>query len=344
MKKVNVSKLSQVGLDESLQILCDLRWDYQDLQPEARAAGLWWIEPFARTYAGDLVGVRLAPGTSSAPVELVTLGHRNVLTLSSSTKTLVPRLLVATPGESTWDTLKSLDAEAWRQLGKLHGALGGDAAGLASVRTRAEDGSGKALCAGKKAKPHEIRAGIATILKETDPACSEMVDCILALAQDDTTKSYPTQGSAFDVKVQSLSFAWHLDQGDEEIARKWAESLIVQPMNLDPTSLSGVASLFPNPAVNALKTYQAACALLENHSDLGKVARATCKRGYDGSAHLELAARFRQEKRPLDAFHALINAAYFEASRSQAFDEALDLAKTSPWKHVVRVLERWKKA
>lgn len=346
MTFASLFSVEKLKLDEEHLILCDLRWDLDHLLADMKKRGLWWIVPLGRTYGRDILGTRLTPLLSpqKAPVEFVAVQPRNVVTIASSPAHVVENRLASTPGNlEAWDSIAKMPEAGWKQLGALHDALGGTPSHWAQVRKRLTAMETRRECADQATPMSKRREAITKLWSDLDPPSAPFRKYVLDAREDDEAPVPVPQCGPFQVALNSVAFCVRESAGDDDEAAIVADYLFMYPPNLDAWTLGGSPSIFPEVAVEAMRTYRKIAQHVPSTSRLFALAKAVkeAPASYDGKAHLAAASDLASDGEPVMAYVLAIGASYFEKAREEAFRFVVDLARRQSWREVSEVLARW---
>lgn len=344
-----------VELSDEIQRLVNTRFDIgEETFEEIFCAGSWWVIPFARTFEGKPIGLRLTPKLKPADSPVLVANESNALTVSTRPATYLPARVfrtMTTPGR--WKTVAELKDAGWKELGKLHHALGGTDEGLEALRKLAAD---------EKARDAQLDAKLAVNIRATldgldrlDPypeAKTARAYCRSARFEKKAPFPLPEAG-VWDSWVATLAFVLHRDEENREgeLTASWA--VVRQPPGLDsemerpePVATLGGGWSEENGIAVAKTIIRRKTPPQEWKSDLlwpAIEALAKSAKKYDGAAHAAAAAALEKAGQPEAAYTALIAASFwsYNASgtrskvRGDLLDQALQLAKRSGWSHFV---------
>ena len=334
------------AIDPDLSALLDLRLDlYDETNLEALNAGLWWVYPIGRNYASHLIGLRLSPGTPLAQSPVVIAKGGAVVTLCSRPAALVPALLFVkmASGVEQWNEVRSLSAPEWEAAVALHRALGGEG-DLQDVKALAADRSLAAHFDDGSAYADNMRARAAGFARlDAQPQTAAYYAYAAEAAVEKTTaKAMPDVGP-WGAAVAALAFvaARHerAPEGARELELAAARQLQQEPPALDTSRRT--AGLTMSPSIHLSKELGISAAKVvvkrqhpEWASDprMPAITALATTDGYDGTAHLEAAAKLAAAGDAGGAFTALTAAAYWSfhaegKAKPEALERAIELVR-----------------
>jgi hypothetical protein len=332
-------------LEPSLAALCDLRLDLLDeTERTVLDAGLWWIYPLGRNSAGQLIGLRLAPGTPLDASPVVHAAEAEAVTLCSRPGALVPATMFAqmVAGEPQWSRIAGLSDAAWAQAVALHRALGGED-DLEPLRSVAADRATAAALREPDDHPRWVRA-LAEARARLDPAPDSAA--YWRYAAEVTVAKHavapvPKVG-CWNNALAALVFWTGKDDAAPEPSRALvgdsAWRLLCAPPALDSSRAGAGLTLTPSSHKSTALGFAAAkWVMVKPQPEWGRDPRwpavqgLAASRPYDGAAHLEAATALVRAGQPGPAFDALTAAAYWSycvegRARPDALEEAIALA------------------
>jgi hypothetical protein len=363
---------STLGISSEAQRLCDLLLDVDgEYFSNQLDFGSWWVLPFARTDAGDLVGLRLLPDVPPSRCPVVKLVGAEAVTLASRPAHLVPIALIwrMFGHESGWAAVADLPEPAWRELAAFHRALGG-ADDLRALRAVAADGTLRRYNADLLRHMQAWWRVEADVLARLDPAPETAVYrryVQRAIVERTAPLPLPDGGAAWRPGLAAVAFVTNRgaagnDRGDRrgwEAAAAW--EMMAWPA-VDAGRRHAVQRVDTDGTRAAKNGREAAQALLRRGGGRSTAAKswkadplwpavvALAEQGesYDGAAHVRAAEELARSGQPERAYAALAAASFSAGAGAgiaplEPLERAAALAKSAGWKAIVAAVNGWRR-
>ena len=349
-------------LDLEVGALCGLRLDlYDETNLEALSAGLWWVFPLGRSFASNLIGLRLRPGTPLGQSPVVITSAAEAVTLCARPAVLVPTQIFARMviGEPRWSAVAGLSTAKWESAVALHRALGGED-DLSELRSVAADRS-LATRVGNRDDEHGRLRALAEIYTRLDPAPETAVywRYAAAVAVARTNATEPPRAGCWNPALAALAF-WASRGGSTEAARSVeldaAWEMMQYPPGLD-TSRDGTGVTLTPSSYKSVDLLISAAKVVDERRHrawaadprLPAVQALAGINPPDGTAYLEAARALAHDGDAAGAFDALTAAAYWSyradgTALPAALDAAIDVARHSGAADIADALEQQRDA
>jgi hypothetical protein len=359
----SIDPASVEPLSREVERLCPLVLETESTAREQQLFGTWWMLPFARSWGGDLVGLRLLPGVPRAECPVVRAMGPGAVTVASRPACLVPTMVFAKMLEGTYDWLLAselLDGE-WEELAGLHAALGGSD-GLSALRAVVLDESLREACANPESESWNDAATEGFVRLDPSPETAIYRRYLQRAVATGEAPAPPPSAGCWNAALASLSFlvnrAGSRDPAGRANELRAAWAVINQPSGIDTSWRERPShACLLDPAAGARLVYSAARRLAERPAEipmtwkydpLWAVARALVDAGspsrYDGTAHLQAAALLDDEVGDRErAFAALMSVGFWnylalDRSLSPPREAARWMAERYGWKDLLESL------
>jgi hypothetical protein len=352
---------SSMKMSDAAEVACGLRFGVEeDHYVRLITHGVWWTLPIARTLSDEIVAIRLTPNVAVSDSPVLLVNNHEAVTLASRVAFLIPRMVVAgmMGGREHWDRARSMQEGEWSELAVLHRQLGGGDARLNGIRSAAED---DALRDAIHDQASHAAALADLLVRADDSASTKTFRAYVqsAVAAFEAPVPLPDVG-CWNAALAAVAFVtnrmlkWKGSRVDRQLVAAWA--LSNQPPGLDAFQGALPAHLaFPYGQSQTGIPLQAAQTLVDNaaaasgswqRDELWPAIAAIAKTaGYDGTAHMDAAAKLQTSRQPERAFTAMTAAAYwmFVATGepfAQLIEGARVLAAESGWAEITEVLDQ----